>query len=772
MRGRTLLVFLCASQVLACGSKPAADHASSDGGPSAPDGGSPSTVTDAQAPDTSTGQVAVGDSGLPDLPELTNVVATQREDSVGINFDPVAGAVDYRVYPLPTPGQITNNTDGSLTIHNAIYRCSGLRQGYDLQNNVNGPDAGGTVRSGALSEFDMPVVWDAGAAVAQVVAGPGLSVFNPPFNWQSSVSSNPTLGYVYPTSGPGLEPVYAVAGYPMQDELGWRESRLKIYTTDSSLRVSLLSQSWRDDGVVFYVPSAASSATETIYSSQVSATWNCTDCDSTQHRQYYFTSAGMAEHMTDTTPPAPAFEVLTAPATGTVPLMEVLYTSDQVHDELTAGTERYDRALNQGDGPLWHLEWAGLTQPTTLVVEALASGCPFQGFLSAQHLAAPPHQTYYTLSDLQAASSTGEVFINGQFDDATVSPVPIARSFVQVTPQPHVPADWDWYQGFNAGTDLGPVIMDNFMGSQTTTTCTWEGCLAHDSVFQVAAYELDEPNSVAVFTWGPFQGQLWEAFDDTGQDVTGRVRFSALQTATVAADTYVHVAMSVNMVADARRYPQMILSDQPLPVDCNQTFCGGGNGIGNANSNTIVIQPIEGPPMRIETEAFHGLVDGHPWNVNNQASQHEFLDTDPNGALSSAQFAALNPAGEPAFEHAGMDRMTRFDVFVSTGRLYVFMDGTPAGCTQYPTGWNMAPGPMTITFGDVLYHELAPDDVCGDPRVFQFANKHQCTETTRHFDDLGFKSGVPAPSAPASGPSAILGSTFTWDESRLPCAAY
>jgi hypothetical protein len=310
------------------------------------------------------------------------------------------------------------------------------------------------------------------------------------------------------------------------------------------------------------------------------------------------------------------------------------------------------------------------------------------------------------------------------------------------------------------------------MGSTTSTTCTFEGCMSKTSALEVAAYELDVQNNVPVFTWGQFQGQLWEAFDDTGQDVTGRVRFSALQTATVAADTYVHVTMSVNMVTDERRYPQIIISDQPLPVDCYmQTFCNE-NGVGNSNSNTIVIQPIEGPPMRIETESFHGLVNGEPWNVNNQAPQHEFLDTDPDGALSTAQFAALNPAGEPAFEHAGMDRMTRFDAFISTQRLYVFMDGAPAGCTQYPSGWNMAPGPITITFGDVLYHELAPDAVCGDPRVFQFASKHQCIETTRHFDDLGFKSGVPAPSAPASGPSATLGSTFTWDETRLPCAAY
>ena len=708
----------------------------------------PGQVTDAgtMAADVTTGQIMVGDSGLPDLPELTNVVATMREDSVGIDFDPFPGAVDYRVYPLPSAGDITNNADGSLTIKNAIYRCSGLRQGWDLENNLN-QDAG--IGDGGLG---------------------GLMVFNPPWNWQSAVADNPILGYVYPTSGPGLVPVYAVAGYPMQDELGWREARLKIYTTDANQRQTLLDQGWRDDGIVFYVPSTASSTTQTVYGSQLSTGWNCIQCDSTQHRQYYFLAADMASHQMDTTPPAPAFQVLSAPATGALPLYAVLYTTDQVHTELAAGTDRYQRALNQGNGPLWHLEWAGLTQPTTLVVEALSSGCPYQGFLSATHLDAPPHQTFYTLDELQAASPTGEVFINGEFDNVPAAPVPVARSFVQVTPQPHVPAEWDWYQGFNVGTDLGPVTQGNFMGSQTMFSCSWEGCMQSDSLFQVDAYELDEPNSIAVLTWGQFQGQLWEAFDDTGQDVTGRVRISANQMATIASDTYLHVTMSVNMVSSDRRYPQLIVSDQGLPVDCTQTFCGGGNGIGNANSNTVIIQAISGPPMRIETESFHGLVNGAPWNVNNQAPEHQFLNSMPNGALSDTQFAALNPAGDPPFEHAGMDRMTKFDLFVSTQRLYLFMDGAPAGCTQYPSGWNMAPGNVSVTFGDVLYHELAPDAVCSSARLFQFGNGHQCTETSRHFDDLGFKAGVPAP---AAAPAAVVsGAAFTWDETKLPCGAY
>ena len=53
---------------------------------------------------------------MPPLPVLTNVVATAREDSVGIEFDPVDDAVDYRVYPLPKDGDVTTNADGAVVI--------------------------------------------------------------------------------------------------------------------------------------------------------------------------------------------------------------------------------------------------------------------------------------------------------------------------------------------------------------------------------------------------------------------------------------------------------------------------------------------------------------------------------------------------------------------------------------------------------------------------------------------------------------------------------
>jgi len=638
---------------------------------------------------------------LPPLPGLTNVVATQREDSAGVDFDPVEGAVDYRVYPLPADRDVSVAADGSVGVANAIYRCAGLRQTFDLANNVNVRDHG------------------------LVIAGQST--------WHAEVPANPVLGYVFVTAAGDRSPVYALAGHPTDDEVGWRETRLKIYTTDTTKRRDLLNGGWRDDGVAFYVPSAASPATRTVYSSQVSSVvagqgW-------TQRAQYYFTDEERGSHAGDTLAPSPEFQVLRSHAGGTQPLMAVFYRAIQQHTELAAGRERFARAAFQGPGPLWHLEWSGITKPVTLVVEALGSGCPYQGFLSPQHLRAPPHQTLFTLSDLQSASPTGEVFVNGQHDTKSF-PKAIARSFVTVAPRPHEPGEWDWYQGFAPGTDFGPVAF--------TTKCTQAGCRATTPIFDFSAYSLDVTTS-PVLTYGVFLGQMWVAYDDTGQDVTGKVRFTALQLARIDSDPtkFLHVTMSVDIVSTGRRYPQMIISDQKAPVQ---------EGLSNPNNNTLLVQPIQGPSMRIEAQAIHGLVNGAPWNVNNQAPEHRFIDYDDNVGNDGEPSAS-----EPPFEHAGMDRMTKFDVYVSSRRTYLLFDGVPAGCMQYPNGFALA-GPVTVTFGDVLYHEGAGDErICQDKKPYVFMHLHQCTETKRHFDDLGFKSGVPAPA---------------WNEARLPCGPY
>jgi hypothetical protein len=92
----------------------------------------------------------------------------------------------------------------------------------------------------------------------------------------------------------------------------------------------------------------------------------------------------------------------------------------------------------------------------------------------------------------------------------------------------------------------------------------------------------------------------------------------------------------------------------------------------------------------------------------------------------------------------------QWEVYASTQRIYVYVDGQPYGCANLPAS-GVPSGAVHVFFAHVLYHSAADNVV----HIDHFLDKHGHYETHRHFDNLAFKSGVAAP---------------PWDESLLPCA--
>src|SRR6185295_592796 len=133
-------------------------------------------------------------------------------------------------------------------------------------------------------------------------------------------------------------------------------------------------------------------------------------------------------------------------------------------------------------------EWSGLTEESTLVIEALDSGCPFQGLLAATSIDAPPHQPFLGLDDVRESTGTGEVFVNGQFDVEEL-PDAIARTFVRI--RPSSPGDWDFHEDFEDGAALETVedlaVSDCFR------------CISRRTPkFQVEFDRIDQPDGVDV----------------------------------------------------------------------------------------------------------------------------------------------------------------------------------------------------------------------------------------------------------------------------------
>jgi hypothetical protein len=641
------------------------------------------------------GMIVNPDTALPPLPAMTNVTASVVDDNVKIGFDPFDGARDYRVYALPSDDAISADGEGHITIENALYRCSGDRQapltildGADwysqvgsIKTLVDSQDVEGYVR--ALDEAK--------------------------------------LGYVYLSAGDGRVPVYAL-GDPAPDSdvdcdfMGgksrWAESRVKRYTTSDTERNELLSQGWRADGIAFYAPASEGAGTLAIH----------TKPPSDQGSRLYYV-AGSAEASVRASNEL-VFHALSDAATDAVPLYRVFYLNScgRSHDELVATESRFSRARFQGDQqPIFELHWAGIEAETTLVVEALAEGCPYQGFLAPVSQAArDPYPEWLTLEQIRDAAPAGQVYINGQHDAAN-DPRPIARSFLKVTPGEK--PDLDWFMGFNQTDALGTL---------TDIPCEdgggcWAQVRQKSDVADMSFIFVEDDRWAAA----PMLGELWVTYGDVGADVNGKFRITPPDKGELGSTDFLYATMTVDAFSTGRRYPQILISDQDVPVQWKME-----------NGFALVLQTFAGWPNVYQLE----VCDHQFWDVNAQCpafDMHHVLDpNDPGNVLG------LAPNDEVG-EHTGLDNSARFEMYASTARVYMYLDGEPYACADLPEGVAKA-GPVTVTFGDVLYHS-------GVDATFAYTAQALQISSRRHYDNLGFKSHVAEPS---------------WDESRLPCAKH
>jgi hypothetical protein len=640
------------------------------------------------------------DTALPSLPELGNLRACTSGDAVSVTFDPVDGAVDYRIYALPADDAIETGPDGTVVIENTLYRCAGHREGLYMLVDVQPNDEG----------------WNDNSAG-------GMTIVNGDVQGFVRSDADATLGHVYTTEGEGRVPVHVLGVGDAEADGGlgcgraiFNSTRPKIYTTDAAERDALIAAHARDDGIAFYVPSAGTSGTQPVYEGTVgdaTLRWN----DGAEGSQ----RAGQG---------APIFDVLASPAEGTVPLMRVhvIPYCSPTHDELVAGSARYAKVRSEGDHPLTALRWSGLTQETVLVVEALDQGCPYQGNLAPGH-EEPFIETYgdvtmefeafLTVEDMRLASPTGEVFVNGQHDAASV-PHATHRSLLRVAPSD--PPALDFYATFPETDDLRAAF-----GEPAGTVYAMH--------YPSELYDFSTYNASHI-QFGTMLGEFWATYNDIAADTNGKVRLTPHQTATLGDEDYLHITSEFDILSTDRRYPQILISDQPPPVQDNLV-----------NGTTLVVQPKGFSPSFFQVQ----ICDHRNWDVNDQCP---LLPSRP------SDFAA---ASAVPGELTGTDHALKVDVFVSTRRLYVLLDGKPYSCSDLSAvaedGVSHAPpsGEVTVTWGDVLYHSAVDFATGGGPiegNSYAFHRSRMHLTARRHFDNIGFVSGSDAP---------------LWDETLYPC---
>jgi hypothetical protein len=664
---------------------------------------------------TAGGCVRPGD--LPDLPPVTGVNVTVRGDTALVEFDAMAGAKDYRIYPYPNVSDVLVGEMGELTIRNAIYRCAGDMPLGRREDDV----AGG---------FDF--------SLGMETATPDVSLAN-----YRRKTADAVLGYVYLTPGADRQAVYRLsdpnetggffnADYlpPISDDYNAAE-----YVVGASERDRLVAAGYRDDGIAFYV---ADAGTLTVYRKTYFDTW--------QSGPVVFFTEGSDEanaRAGDDPKSVKDFgarlKILATQETGSVPLTRVLYSYAHTFDVLAAGDENFQRVLHQGNRPIRSLAWSGLTGQTTLVIEALDVGCPFPGgyvgYVHADGDIPGGHYPSITMDEGRQPAS-GELFINGQHDPAS-RPKPIARSFVDVAPA--ALPQMDFYESFNPSTawDQPPEV----------ATDTNNGVHAYRN----ARWAVDFFGALPNHSLGPILGQFHIGCVDWGSSCGYEIIPRGVTTK-LEASRYLHVRMTVDMPSTFRRYPGVVITTTPfkevddpsiqhvydLPV---MSRLGPLDAEGTGTESSILVHPLIWD-MQLQ------FCDKRGWGVGDQCKK----------ANTKGRRTHWDNNGQPWLpapvigQVAGEDRPVQIDIYASTDRIYLFQDDRPAGCGRLPAG-RMPAGPVTVLFHAVGYH-LAIDDPANANTSFQYLRNYSLMRTDRHFDDLGISNSVPAPA---------------WDETIFPC---
>jgi hypothetical protein len=654
------------------------------------------------------------DCALPGLPEVQNVRVSMHGDTAIVEFEPVEGALDYRVYPLPAEGAWHVDEQGALVVPDAIYRCAGDRPFIRREDDP----AQGVDRSLAGNYFD-----------------------------HARTEAESILGYVYLTPGPGRQPVYRVGDPQGKGGFTWdyvaqaaSEFSSADYVVGTAARDAALAAGGRDDGIAFYAPDDGETP---VYRAAL------TPNDYSARPTLYFTDGPeQVARAADVrvTELGERFRVLAASAPDTVALHRVTYDWGNTFDVLAAGEPRFQRVLHQGNQPLWSVTWTGLTQDTLLVVEALDQGCPFPGgYIGAVHADADANNPYPSLTvDEARLAGTGEVYLNGQHEPSN-RPRPIARAYVQVSPE--APPEMELYESFADPAAWAPLVATTADSNATIRRndrfiVEYAGCTTNDAI-------------------GPVLGQLAFGGGDWGSSCNMSIISRELQPELAASD-YLHVRMSTEMPSSGRRYPQIMITTVPVAEPGSQPHSydepvrsrlgplpfATDYQPGSGTDRTLIVQPF-GSNHELQVE----FCDRRGWGVNTQCQRANLYGYHAGAGEDSVEWSEPWLPVPVLGDKAGFDRPVQLDVYASTDRVYVFADDQPAGCAVLPSG-HMPAGPVTVVFGAVIYHGAIDESVVPEGAPHQFMKRFFPDYYTRRIDDLGIDRHVPAPA---------------WDEARLPC---
>jgi hypothetical protein len=340
-----------------------------------------------------------------------------------------------------------------------------------------------------------------------------------------------------------------------------------------------------------------------------------------------------------------------------------------------------------------------------------------------------------TLEALRAQSPTGEVFLNGQFDP-TNRPEPIARSFVRVAPDAKDPMD------FRGALEDPAEFAD---------MTVYEHPYAR--VYRNEKWSIETTNCDKSLSYGSVLGELFLGVSDCELSLVPRTFKPRIEAA-----RFLHVRVATNLPSTARRFPQVLITSA-LPVEADAVASVDEIPI-HRRAGSFVASELPGQESSIVVQTYYSYHEAQIHFCDHRGFGPTIPCPRANIYGYNAGESVGQWVGEPWLpvpvmtDLAGFDRPVRFDIYASTERVYLFADGSPAGCAMLPAG-GMREGEVTVAFGVVVNQAGDDEIILGEPgRAFERA--YSQTHSDRRLDEFAMSVGTPAPS---------------WDDSRFPCAS-
>lgn len=427
------------------------------------------------------------------------------------------------------------------------------------------------------------------------------------------------------------------------------------------------------------------------------------------------------------------------------------------------------------------IEVTDVQGPTTLVVEALDTPCPYSGAMAPQHEdiqvtidEVPPIDrirfSLYTPAEIRARF--GSLILNGHGQGATLGvpgptapPKVLARTAVTVSPSGKMtPRTADFFDDFDgaggpiAASGVANDAMRAYKPGRRFSNSKWDFFIYND---QDDKAQLSEE-----------RGVLHVTLPDWEQDVFSTVVAVPRQVTTLSDTAYLHLTFEVASDATSRRYWWVGLCGAGTAgetFDAQNHFKGrlvqtsffyepDGVNTSVEKWNCLQFFPRDGtpfelgnPPKRSETDIrvmvnkANAPLRGSVVNVSpaqysaNEAAPSWFRMQDANG----------NPGAGILDDQQLISPRTRFDAWVRRDRMILYVNGKQRLCNDFPNA-KLTQAETAVAYGQVLYHTAAErlefsrdyDDRTG--QRYYLENSPYVDE--RDWDNVGFEANVGAPS--------------------------